>query len=315
MAKWYYPCGAAARDAWETVIDSRTPDWHYAGLRIGRLVAAEELTLPADETERIVLPLAGSFTVTTGSWSADLAGRESVFAGPTDLAYIGGNTACRITGVGRVAVASAPARSSRPPVHLRADQTPVEFRGSGDMSREVRNFGVPGVLDADSIIACEVLTPAGNWSSYPAHKHDHAQPGGETQLEEIYYFDMRVAPSEGPGSPGTATAGLEAASGNGQASGQAPRPTGQPFGYQQVTASDERPIDVLTEVHPGDIVLVPYGWHGPSVAAPGYDMYYLNVMAGPGKERAWRITDHPDQTWLRGVWPSQPVDPRLPFGR
>jgi 5-deoxy-glucuronate isomerase len=70
---------------------------------------------------------------------------------------------------------------------------------------------------------------------------------------------------------------------------------------------------VLAEVRDGDAVLIPDGWHGPSMAAPGHDMYYLNVMAGPGLERAWLICDHPDHAWIRGSWEQQPVDPRLPL--
>jgi len=77
------------------------------------------------------------------------------------------------------------------------------------------------------------------------------------------------------------------------------------------SSSPDHDIEVLEEVHDRDTVLVPYGWHGPCVAAPGFDMYYLNVMAGPGSERAWKISDHPDQAWVRGTWESQPVDSRL----
>ena len=70
-------------------------------------------------------------------------------------------------------------------------------------------------------------------------------------------------------------------------------------------------LTCLEEVRDRDTVLVPYGWHGPCVAAPGFDMYYLNVMAGPGAERVWKISDHPDQAWVRSTWESQAVDPRL----
>ena len=73
-------------------------------------------------------------------------------------------------------------------------------------------------------------------------------------------------------------------------------------------------IDLLTTVRTGDVVLVPHGWHGPAMAAPGYDLYYLNVMAGPG-ERAWRACDDPAHAWVRDAWAGQAVDPRLPFGR
>jgi 5-deoxy-glucuronate isomerase len=167
---------------------------------------------------------------------------------------------------------------------------PVELRGAGIASREVRNFAIPGVLEADSIIACEVITPGGNWSSYPPHKHDEEREGVETELEEIYYFETQV----------------EAGS---------PAPEGaDPVGYQRVYGTDDRPIDVMAEVRSGDVVLVPHGWHGPAMAPPGYDLYYLNVMAGPGAQRAWLICDDPAHGWVRQTWTSQDVDPRLPLG-
>jgi len=155
-------------------------------------------------------------------------------------------------------------------------------------SREVRNFGIPPVLDADSIIACEVVTPAGNWSSYPPHKHDEERDGVETALEEIYYFEVRAEAGAPPGA--------------------------DPVAYQRVYGTRERPIDILAEVRSGDVVLVPYGWHGPAMAPPGYDLYYLNVMAGPGATRAWLICDDPAHGWVRQSWATQDVDPRLPIG-
>ena len=85
------------------------------------------------------------------------------------------------------------------------------------------------------------------------------------------------------------------------------------MGYARVYASDERPIDVNAEVRTGDVVLVPYGWHGPAMAAPGYDLYYLNVMAGPGRVREWLISDDPHHGWVRSTWDQESIDPRLPF--
>jgi 5-deoxy-glucuronate isomerase len=82
--------------------------------------------------------------------------------------------------------------------------------------------------------------------------------------------------------------------------------------YQRVYGSARRSIDVCAEVRSGDAVLVPHGWHGPSMAAPGYDLYYLNVMAGPG-ERVWRFRDDPAHAWIRDTWATQPVDARLPM--
>jgi 5-deoxy-glucuronate isomerase len=287
---WRHPRGSTATGPWAVAIDHATPGWQHTGLHVATLAAGEEAALPAAAVERIVLPLSGSFDVAIGATAFGLAGRPSVWSGPTDLAYAGPDTPVTIHGHGQVAVLSAQASGPRGPFHQPAAATPVEFRGAGNMSREVRNFGTPGLLDADSIIACEVLTPAGNWSSYPPHKHDEELEGQETELEEIYYFDMRPAPGAAPAPERSA-----------------------PLAYQRVSASDDRSIDVLAEVRPGDVVLVPFGWHGPSMAAPGYDLYYLNVMAGPGRDRAWRITDHPDQAWLRTIWPTQDLDPRLPF--
>ena len=129
----------------------------------------------------------------------------------------------------------------------------------------------------------EVLTPGGNWSSYPPHKHDEAREG-ELALEEIYYFEVAAH----GGAPGV--------------------------GYQRVYSSGPgREIDVQTEVRTGDVVLVPYGYHGPSMAAPGYDLYYLNAMAGPAQERAWLFCDDPAFAWIRGTWDDLEVDPRLPL--
>jgi 5-deoxy-glucuronate isomerase len=143
----------------------------------------------------------------------------------------------------------------------------------------VNNFCAPEAFAADRLIAVEVLTPHGNWSSYPPHKHDEDRPGEETALEEIYYFEV-------------ARGG---------------------FAYQRVYGSGPgREIDITTEVRTGDAVLMPHGYHGPSMAPPGYDLYYLNVMAGAG-ERAWRFTDDPAHAWIRGSWEEQELDPRLPL--
>ena len=96
------------------------------------------------------------------------------------------------------------------------------------------------------------------------------------------------------------------------AAGSAAGPAGPGLGYQRVYGTPGRPLDLLAEVRTGDVVLIPHGWHGPSMAVPGYDMYYLNVMAGPGAERAWLICDDPAHAWVRDTWAGQPTDPRLP---
>ena len=263
-----------------------TPDsagWSYSSLKIISLEPEGSHRFDTGPDEVIVLPLNGSVAVDVADAHCELDGRGSVFDGPTDLVYVGsGQTVTlRSAGGGRFALCGARTQSALPLRYLAASQVPVELRGAGQSSRQVRNFGTPGSLDAAKIIACEVITPAGNWSSYPAHKHDEVSDT-ESELEEIYYFEIAAGPGGQPG-----------------------------FGFMRTSSSPGREIEVLEEVHDRDTVLVPYGWHGPCVAAPGFDMYYLNVMAGPGVERTWKISDHPDQAWVRNTWETQSVDPRL----
>jgi 5-deoxy-glucuronate isomerase len=275
--------GFAGSGLYEVEVTPESAGWGYSSLKIISLEPAASQRFETGPDEVIVLPLNGSVTVDIDGIHCELDGRGSVFDGPTDLVYVGsGKTATlRSEAGGRFALCGARAQSALSVRYLPAVEVPVELRGAGQSSRQVRNFGTPGSLEAAKIIACEVITPAGNWSSYPAHKHDETTET-ESELEEIYYFEI------------------------------APGPGGQPgFGFMRTSSSPGREIEVLEEVHDRDTVLVPYGWHGPCVAAPGFDMYYLNVMAGPGAERAWKITDHPEQAWVRGTWESQAIDPRL----
>lgn len=261
-------------------ITPQSAGWEYSGLRIITLSPGEAHTLVLDEIEAMVIPLAGACHVDVDGQGFELAGRVSVFAGVPDVLYapVGSTVTIRSEAGGRFAIGTAKAERLFPVRLIRSSEIPVEYRGSGNCSRRVVNYGLPDVLDAHRIIAVEVLTPSGNWSSYPPHKHDE-QTSTESQLEEIYYFEVAAGPN-GPG-----------------------------IGYQRVFGTPDRPIDVFAEVHTGDVVLVPHGWHGPSMAVPGYDLYYLNVMAGP--ERDWRICDHPDHAWIRETWSDQPLDPRV----
>ncbi|GAB4100672.1 5-deoxy-glucuronate isomerase [Sinomonas halotolerans] len=299
MAEWVYPLGTAKEGDWQVSLgahDSSTAveGWAHTGIKVAELAPGASVSLAAAGEERIVVPLAGAFTVTVDGVEHSLRGRASVFAGPSDVLYTGIGKAAVVSSAegGRVAVALAPAKAEYPTRIISAEETPVELRGAGNCSRQVHNFGTPAALEADRFIVCEVITPAGNWSSYPPHKHD-TEKDGETFLEEVYYFETRLA----PGSP----------------AGGSPQAGADPVGYARVYASDERPIDVQAEVRTGDVVLVPYGWHGPAMAAPGYDLYYLNVMAGPGRVREWLISDDPHHGWVRQTWDAQAIDPRLPF--
>ncbi|GAA4509916.1 5-deoxy-glucuronate isomerase [Nonomuraea ferruginea] len=278
----FFPYGKAANGPWAVEITPSLAGWDYSGLRVVDLAGAP-VSFDTGEEEMIVLPLSGSCTVTVGADGSrvfELAGRPSVFAGPSDFAYIPISEHVTLTGTGRIALPSARATRRLEPRHVPASAVPVELRGAGQASRQVNNFAAPGVLACDKLVAVEVLTPGGNWSSYPPHKHDTANPG-EAVLEEIYYFEV----------------------------------ADQGLGYQRVYSSERGQIDTLAEVGSGDVVLVPYGYHGPSMAAPGYDLYYLNVLAGPAGERSMAFCDDPRHAWIRATWDGQDIDPRLPFGR
>ncbi|MGY1696189.1 MULTISPECIES: 5-deoxy-glucuronate isomerase [unclassified Geodermatophilus] len=281
----HLPAGSAAAGDYALEVTPESAGWTHSGLRVLELPAGGRHVLDTGPDEVLVVPLQGGAAVTCDGQVLRLAGRAGVFAGPTDFAYLPLGSTAELTSAagGRFALCSARARRRLPVRYGPAADVPVELRGAGSCSRQVNNFATAGVFDADAIIACEVITPGGNWSSYPPHKHDETSEA-ETELEEIYYFEV------------------------------APGPQGQAgLAYHRVYGTPERPIDVLAEIRDRDVVLVPHGWHGPSIAAPGHDLYYLNVMAGPGPERAWRIVDDPDHAWVRGTWTEQDVDPRLPL--
>jgi 5-deoxy-glucuronate isomerase len=274
------------------VVTPERAGWGYSGLEVRTLDAGDAVTWRLDRDEAVLVPLSGAVTlrVTGADGPAEiaLAGRTSPFAGPTDAAYLPLGATVTATSVGstggaRVALATARATRALPAQVLSADAAPVDLRGAGVCSRRVTGYTIDTSLTVERLLVCEVVTPGGNWSSYPPHKHDE-QTDDERALEEIYYFE--VAP--GPSGPGVA--------------------------YHRTYGTAERPIDVLAEVRTGDVALVPHGYHGPCVAAPGHDLYYLNVMAGPAADGRWLAVDDPALAWVRASWADQEIDARLQPG-
>ncbi|MEW9529124.1 5-deoxy-glucuronate isomerase [Microbispora sp. NPDC049125] len=273
----YIPFGTAGAGPWSVQVTPESAGWAYCGLRIADLGggpggADGTVEFETGAEEMLVLPLSGGCEVVADGEVFALEGRASVFGPATDFAYLPVGAAVRITGSGRFALPSARAERRLPARYGPAREVPVEIRGAGQATRQVNNFCSPEAFDCDRLVAVEVLTPDGNWSSYPPHKHD-TEGEGEAVLEEIYYFE---------GGPG----------------------------YQRVYGTH----DVLAEVSSGDVVLVPHGYHGPSMAAPGYDLYYLNVLAGPAEKRSMAFRDDPRHAWIRSSWAGRPIDPRVPFG-
>ncbi len=299
------PHGSLRNGRWLVDLDQDRAGWAWSSLRVLELGPEQSERLETGPQEMLVLPLSGSCSVTCGTGLTDtelahLEGRASVFDGPSDFAYLPRNCVAEISSGhgGRFALPGAIASRDLPFRYQPAVAVSIELRGAGSCSRQVNNFCTQTAFDADRLLACEVITPAGNWSSYPPHKHDEERPG-ESELEEIYYFEIADPPRPSEGPQAWADPAVDIGPGPG-------------IGYQRVYGSAGRPIDVLAEVRTGDVVLIPHGWHGPSMAVPGYDMYYLNVMAGPG-ERRWLICDDPAHAWVRDTWAGQAVDSRLPF--
>jgi 5-deoxy-glucuronate isomerase len=281
----HLPAGTTRDGGFELVVTPESAGWTWSSLRVLELRAAADYQLSTGPEEMVVLPLEGACEVTADGSSHVLSGRSDVFHGVSDMLYLPRDCDATIRSGdgGRVALPGARCDRRLGVRYRSAQDVPVEIRGAGNCSRQVNNFCSADSFEADRLIAVEVLTPSGNWSSYPPHKHDDDRPGEESVLEEIYYFEV----ADGPNAAGV--------------------------GYHRVYGTANRPIDIAAEVRTGDVILVPHGWHGPSMAAPGYDLYYLNVMAGPSEQRAWLICDDPDHAWVRDTWAGQQPDPRLPM--
>jgi 5-deoxy-glucuronate isomerase len=281
-----------------------TPDdagWAWTGLRVVALQRGVPLTLRTGGSEAFLLPLSGGgvevgISDEAGQHLKDLTltGRSSVFAAVSDFAYVGRDSVVTLTSgaASEIAVPSSRCSQVLPPAYGAAEDVPVEVRGAGNATRQVTNFGVPGVWDhAERLICCELITPPGNWSSYPPHKHDASQPCPVVN-EEIYYYRIAGADQVTPSRDG--------------------------FGFHRTYTGPEHeaaglvPLDELVEVRDHDVVLVPHGYHGPCIAAHGYPMYYLNVMAGPGEDRAMAFCDDPTHAWIRDSWETLEPDPRCP---
>jgi 5-deoxy-glucuronate isomerase len=288
-ADLHLPSGTAAADGDPVVVTPETAAWQLCGLRVIRLDAGQRRTLTTGPDEIAVLPLSGGgVTLEVDGRLLELEGRRSVFARVTDWAYVPMDAEVLLTSAEGCELALASARATRrlEPAVVAAEEVAVEIRGAGPATRQVTNFLTPEAFDgADKLICCELVTPDGNWSSYPPHKHDDTE-GSPVWNEEIYYFRIGLAGTEGYAAEG--------------------------YGLHR-TYTDNGSIEATVTVRDGDVFLVPRGYHGPSVAAPGYPMYYLNVMAGTAPGRLMAFADDPAHHWIRDTWSSMAVDPRCPL--
>ena len=196
----FLPAGTAGTDELDLEVTPESAGWGHSSLRVLTLPVNGTHTFDTERDEVLVVPLAGAVTVEVDGAFLELDGRRDVFAGPTDFAYLPIESRVTLSSHrgGRFALTGARTDVRLPFRYGPAAEVPVELRGAGQCSRQVRNFATPQAYAAGKIIACEVITPGGNWSSYPAHKHDEATET-EAELEEIYYFEIASGPNGEPG--------------------------------------------------------------------------------------------------------------------
>ena len=250
----------------DRVVHRITPQdvgWRFVGFEVLDLLADDVIRRPGDARELCLVLVRGSAEVAAGGIDFGvIGGRADPFETGPHAVYVPPHTAFSVRAVGPVelAVCASPAKGGFEPRLITPDVAGELVRGTGTNARTVRNI-LPDTADGETLLVVEVVTPGGHWSSYPPHKHDTDDFPNETYLEETYYHRLR---------------------------------RGSGFAVQRVYTKDGS-LDETMAVGDRDVVLVPRGYH-PVGAPHGFDLYYLNVMAGP--RRSWKFTMDPDQAHL-----------------
>eukprot|EP00873_Tetraselmis_striata_P032423 jgi/Tetstr1/452687/TSEL_039723.t1 len=248
-------------------ITPQSAGWRYVGFALHKLGAGESVSDVTRDREVCLVFVSGSGRVSAGGEAlGTMGGRKSPFDGKPAAVYVPGNSDWSVTAETdlELAVCSAPALTERAVTVISPDAMSQEVRGKGTNVRHVTNILPETDGVADSLLVVEVITPGGHTSSYPPHKHDRDALPEESYLEETYYH--RLNPHQG-------------------------------FAFQRVY-TDDRSLDETLLIEDGVTTLVPKGYH-PCAAIHGYDLYYLNVMAGP--HRTWKFHNQPEHEWLLGA--------------
>jgi 5-deoxy-glucuronate isomerase len=249
--------------------------YEYLSFQTRKLAWGETYNGETGGNELAIVVLGGVCSVKSArcEW-LHIGGRASVFDGFPFTLYLPIRSSFSVTADTECDLAFCYARAEEvhPARLVTPDEVTVEIRGGGNATRQINSMIPPG-FSAHRLIVVEVFTPAGNWSSFPPHKHDVHNPPGEVDLEEIYYYRVQ-------------------------------RPEG--FAIQKVYTADRR-IDETITVRDGELVLVREGYH-PVAAAHGYNVYYLNALAGSARSLA--ASDDPDYAWVKSGW--KELDPRVP---
>jgi 5-deoxy-glucuronate isomerase len=238
--------------------------WGYVGFELWWLRPGQSVAQATLEREACIVLVGGKADITAGgqTWT-DVGDRTGPFEDKSPISvYVPRQQEFRVTATSELelAICTAPGGGEHATRLIPPEAVARSTRGKGANVRHVRDI-LPEGEPAHSLLVVEVVTPGGNWSSYPSHKHDQDNLPEESLLEEVYYH--RIDPPRG-------------------------------FALQRIY-TDDRSLDVAMAVEDGDVTLVPKGYH-PCAAAHGYDLYYLNVMAGP--KRLWRFNTEPAHRWL-----------------
>ena len=250
-------------------------NWEWMSLFVRRLQPDDVFqTRTADEEAAFVI-LGGTCVVDWGQGPVHVGKRENVFDGLPYTLYLPAQCSVSFSAetVCEIAECRVPSSARLEPKLVTPRDVSSSLRGGGNTSRQIVDVIPPG-FPADRLMVIEVYTPGGNWSSYPPHKHDVHNPPGEVDLDEIYYYRIQ---REG-------------------------------FALQRLYGGEDGKDQTLKSLD-GDAVLVRSGYHT-VVAGPGYDVYYLNFLAGSA--RALAVTED-QHAWIRTTWNG--TDPRLPLVR
>lgn len=250
-------------------------NWEWMSLFVRRLQPGGVYQTRTENEEAAFVLLGGTCVADWGRGEQRIGKRKDVFDGLPYTVYLpaGHSVKFKAETACEIAECRVPSTARLEPKLIAPGDVASGLRGGGNSSRQIVDIMLPA-FPADKLMVIEVYTPGGNWSSYPPHKHDVHNPPSEADLDEIYYYRIR-------------------------------QPEG--FAFQHLYSKDAAREETL-KTRDGDAVLVRSGYH-PVVAGPGYDVYYLNFLAG--SSRALAVTEDSDHVWIRSTW--KDTDPRLPL--
>ena len=250
-------------------------NWEWMSFFVRRLSPGDTYKAQTDGEEAVFVLLGGTCQADWGDGAKKIGKRKNVFDGYPYALYLptGNKVSFTAATTCEIAECRAPSQARLKPKLITPDDVVSSLRGGGNVSRQIVDIMTP-TFPADKLMVVEVYTPGGNWSSYPPHKHDVHNPPAEVDLDEIYYYRMNQENA---------------------------------FAFQHLY-SGQGAVERTLKTRDGDAVLVRSGYH-PVVAGPGYDVYYLNFLAG--SSRVMAVTEDPQHVWIRSSW--KETDPRLPI--